>query len=316
MSPATPGLRLPRRPLRSLMIGDTDRYFSPYIHGVAAGCGELGIWHSAISIRNKGEVIRERIRDVKPDLLWTHVLLWPPGDAPPAGSLLSMCADARANGALVMIHDGDVKGATRYPQDLSGAVDLALCNHLHDRSAWNVPALYWPYACFPQRQIADPTTDLLCDVAFAGQLGGGLYGGRTALVEALRQSGASVRVFDGTPATGGNTLLRTPSVAASATTVLGFGRPGQGEWVDTRVFQYPGAGGLLLHDDVREFLTPWEHYVPYTTGSKDSIVEALARVKAMTPTERAAFRLRAFAHGQEHHSYTARIRQVLSAVEW
>lgn len=308
----------PRRPLRSLLIGDCDHYFSPYIHGVAAACGCLGVYHSAVSIRSSYEVLRQRIVDVRPDVLWTHMLLWPPTGTPSVPILLGLCAEARrAFGTKVIVHDGDVKGPTRHPQDISGSVDLALLNHNFDRSPWRVPTLHWPYAAFPQDQIAAPDPAFSADIVFTGQVvasGRSIYGGRTALIEALRASGLSLKVFDGTPGTGGNTLLRTPEVSASALTVLGYGRPGTGGWIDVRVFQYPGAGALLLHDDVQDFLIPWEHYVPYRSGSAASVVEAVNRVKAMPAAERQAFREQAFRFGQEHHSYTARVRVVLQCL--
>ncbi|MDP3767151.1 MAG: glycosyltransferase [Dehalococcoidia bacterium] len=301
------------RPLRSLLIGDCDFYFSPFIHGVAAACGKLGILHSQINIRATASLIAQRIEDVQPDLIWGHMLLWPPGGAPPVPALLDLCAKARKRGAFVAIHDGDIKEKTRWAQDVSGAVDLALCNHRHDRIQWRVPVMHWPYAAFPQDDLAPPREDWRCEVAFAGQLGRGIYDTRTRLVEGMKGSGLKVWIFDGTPATGGNTLLRTPDLAASATCVLGAGRPEVAGWLDTRVFQYPGAGAILLHDDVGGFLEPWVHYAPYVGGSVASATDAARRVIALSDADQHTMRLRALAHVQARHSYTARVQQVIDA---
>jgi hypothetical protein len=318
--------------LRSLLVGDTDHYLSPYIHGVAAASGRLGILHSQISIRVGIDRILRRIEDVRPHLLWTHMLLWPPKGSPQASVLLAACTMARRRyGTKVVIHDGDLKERTRFPQDISSGVDLALLNHRHPRTAWKVPTLYWPYACFPQEKLAAPVEALRCRLAFAGQLASipfrlpgppaGIYDARSQFVRILEGREVGMRVFDGSD---GNTLLRTADLAVSAGAVLGYGRPGS-DWVDNRVFQYPGAGGILLHDDVPDDagMEPWDasgdhitgHYIPYESGNPDSVAAALDCLAAAPETVRQGLRKRAFVHGQKHHSYTARVQQVLAALD-
>lgn len=297
--------------LRSLMIGDCDHYLSPYIFGVQQGMARLGHWHSQISIRQPAHLIEQRIVDVHPDIIWTHMLLWAPAGAPATPELLQVVERAARRGAKVVIHDGDYKPDARFPHDLSSWCALALCNHRFDRSAWRVPTLHWPYFAFAQERIEEPKPALRCGLFFAGRLGtDAVYGDRTALVEEIKRAGVSVRI----PADG-NTLFRTAEVAASADAVLGFGRPGTSGWVDTRVFQYPGAGGILLHDDVAGYLEPWVHFVPYESGSAASAVEALERLAAARESERQVLRERAFAHVQSQHSSTARVQQVLGALE-
>lgn len=309
---AVVGVRRVTRPLRSLLLGDTDHYFSPYIFGVAQACGRMGIWHSQVSIRVPIGVIAQRVRDVRPDLLWTHMLLWPPEGAPRVESLLSVCAEARRRGAFVLVHDGDVKERTRHPSDISDAVDLALCNHTHDRSAWRVPGIRWPYGAFPQDRLADPVADFACDIAFAGQVSDeAIYADRSRFLGALAATGVRLRIFDGSD---GNTMLRTPESAASATTIIGTGRGIPG-WTDTRVFQYPGAGAILLHDEADEFLAPGVHFMPYRRGDVASAVEAFRRVASWTPMQREAFRWTSLCYVQDRHSYVARVRQVIAARE-
>jgi len=288
------------------MVGDCDHYFSPYMLGVAQACGALGIWHDQISIRNSVDQISDRILDVRPDLLWTHMMLWAPSGSPRVEALLDLCAAARARGAYVLLHDGDYKERTRYPKDVSSAVDLALCNHRHDRSAWGVPTVWWPYAAFPQSRLAEPVEELRCDVAFAGQLGDGIYAERTRMILELRRRGIDVRVFG----EGGNTLLRTPEIAASARCVLGFGRPQIPGWVDTRVAQYAGAGAVLVHDDVAGMLTAG-HFIPYDSGDVDSLEGAVRLALAMSDDDRLQMRCRAFDEAQTCNSWVSRAEQVL-----
>lgn len=296
------------------MLGDCDHYLSPYIFGVAQGMTRLGHWHSSVSIRQPLSVIEQRIADVRPDILWTHMLLWPPPGSPPVAELVALVERAAKRGARVIIHDGDYKAPTRYPQSLATWCALALCNHAFDRSAWKVPALRWPYFAFAQDRIADPDPALACGLFFAGQVARGpVYAERTRLLDAL--SSARPVQFRIAAERDGNTLLRTAEIAASAGAVLGFGRPGVAGWVDTRVFQYPGAGAILVHDDVAGYLEPWVHFVPYRSGDADSVVGALAELARRSESERRALRQRAFDFVQERHSSVARVAEVLARLE-
>lgn len=294
------------------MIGDCDHYLSPYIFGVSQGMARLGHWHSQVSIRQPVDVIAKRIADLRPHVIWTHMLLWPPGGQGLAAQLVEMMTKASRDGAKVIIHDGDYKEPTRYPVDLRSWCSLALVNHGFDRSAWRVPTLRWPYFAFDQESILPSDPKWACGIFFAGSGGHGpVYGRRTEFIDKLRASGIAVR----SPLPqDGNTLFRTATIAASADTVIGFGRPGVTGWVDTRVFQYPGAGAILLHDDVAGYLEPDVHFLPYQSENAPSVIEALRKLRAMSSAERTAMRLRAFRYVQEHHSATARVKAALSAI--
>jgi len=300
------------RPLRSALIGDCDFYCSEVIFGVGQALALAGAWHTTINIRQDIGTIAKRLREMDPDICWTHMLLWSPGSQGTSKTtdLLCLLSDWRAKrGTKVFLHDGDARGETRFPTDISPAVDLALCNHTADRSAWKIPQLHWPYFAFYQKEIAQPVPEYTCDLAFAGRLDGGpMYQARTELVYGLQDKlGARMKVFPGGDQ---HTLFRTPELAASAGAILGYGRPERNGWLDVRVLQYPGAGGVLLHDDVGGLLEPGVHYVPYQSGQRDSVLEALAIAKETGPAIRAA----AFTFVQEHHSATARVRTALAAV--
>lgn len=299
--------------MRSLMLGDCNHYASPYMRGVADASSRLGIEHYEVSIRQPIEQLARVLGALKPDLIWTHMLLWPPPGAPPVEDLVALMEREARRGARIVIHDGDCKERTRHPHNLAAWCSLALVNHGHDRSAWGVPVLGWPYFAAVQERIADADPAWNCDLFFAGQLGTGpVYAARSALLEGIRAAGVKLRQ---PTALDGNTLSKTPTIAASADAVLGFGRPEATGWVDTRVFQYPGAGGILVHDDAGGYLEPWVHFVPYQSGSSASVVEALGRLRAMPERERRSIRERAFAFVQRHHNSIARVHQVLRALE-
>ena len=105
---------------------------------------------------------------------------------------------------------------------------------------------------------------------------------------------------------------------------IGFGRPEVPGWIDTRVFQYPGAGGVLLHDDVGQVivfkqherhlhmtweapLEPGEHYIPVKRYDVDSILAGLELAHRNGPKIRKA----AFAWVQAKHTYVQRVDVVL-----
>jgi len=293
------------------MLGDCENYVSPYMRGIAQAMKLLGHVHTEMSIRSPARVIDQRLRLWKPDVIWTHMLLWPPPGSPPVSDLVAAVAAAAARGSKVVIHDGDAKQPTRYAHSLAKWCSLALVNHGFDRSAWRVPVLKWPYFAMKQCEIARPVEALKCELFFAGTLGGGVYSARTALLDAIKARGVSITV----PPQGENTLDRTAEIAASAGAVLGFGRPSVPGWCDVRVFQYPGAGGILIHDDVQGYLDPWTHFVPYRSGDADSLVEALKALRLLSDDERAAMRQRAFERVQAEHSSVARARQALAALE-
>ena len=299
--------------LRSLAIGDCDHYVSPYLIGVREAMARLGHEHREVSIRQPVQVLARAVDESRPNILWTHMLLWAPQPgSPPVDRLVNLMERAARGGARVIVHDGDYKDRCRHPHSLNSWCALALVNHAFDRSPWCVPTLRWPYFAQVQDEIAQPDPAWACDLFFAGQLGKGpVYAERTRFLNAISKTSGQLRM---PTERDGNTLAITPAIAASADAILGFGRPGVRGWVDTRVFQYPGAGGILIHDDVAGYLEPWVHYVPYQSGDAASVVDALARLRSLQEPERRALRERAFAYVQEKHNSVARVRQVLAAV--
>lgn len=294
-----------RRPLRSVFLGDLT-YCSAYRFGVQQGMTLLGAWHRDVSIRDDAAAIDRQVREMRPDLIFTHMFLWPPANGQAAVyDLLDMAEIWRRGGAVVLVHDGDPRSRTRYPHDVSRSVDLALLNHARPVAEWNVPTVRWPYAAFVQEAIGAPLDDLRCDLAFTGRMReDGLYGPRSACVRALVDR-VGLRVFPGQD--GINSRMLVADVAASAAAMVGFGRPEVPGWIDTRVFEVPGAGGVLIHDDVGGLLEPGLHYVPCQRYDVDSVIAALETAKRDGDRLRAA----AFAHVQAHHTWRHRCREIV-----
>lgn len=308
-APAPPIERrtLPRRPLRSVFLGDLS-YCSAYRLGVGQGMAQLGAWHRDVSIRDDAADIDQQVREMAPDLIWTHMLLWPPLGGAPVHKLLTLAESWRKRfGAIVLVHDGDPRPRTRFPHDVSAAVDLALLNHSRPVPDWRVPSCRWLYAAFSQERIGDPVLDYRADLAFAGLMreDGDLYGPRTACVRALVER-IGMRVWPDD--SGINNRMLIADVAPSVIAMLGFGRPEAPGWVDTRVFSVPGAGGVLIHDDTGGVLEPHVHYVPCVRYDVDSVIEALAIARHRAPEIRRA----AFEHVQRSHTWRHRCEQVVS----
>lgn len=266
-----------------------------------------GAWHREVSILADPGEIDQQVREMCPDVVWTHMLLWPPANGPAGiADLLGMAERWRRGGTFVLVHDGDPRPRTRFPQDVSSAVDLALLNHDRAVSEWRVPTLRWRYGALVQAEIAEPLEAFRTDLVFAGLLRDGeLYGPRTACVQELARR-LGLRVYP--DASGLNNRFQTPEMAASATAIIGFGRPEAPGWIDTRVFTVPGAGGVLIHDDAGGILEPGRHYVPCVRYDVDSIATALEIAKR----EGGRIRCEGFAFVQAHHTYRERCQEVLA----
>jgi hypothetical protein len=302
---------LPRRPLRSMMLCNPS-YLSAYVLGVAQAMGQLGHWHRCVSVLDDADRITRQFEEMRPDVIWTHTVPWVPRGAPaPGWLLLELLANWRWRGARVVLHDGDPRTATRYPQDLSASFDVALCNHSLSRIEWRLPTLRWPYAAMAQREMAEPVESLRCHLLFAGivRKDDNLYSGRSEVLGILRERlGDRLTVRTGAV----NDRMQSADVAASAQAVLGFGRSEVPGWVDTRVFQYPGAGGVLIHDDVAEFLVPGVHFVPYERGADAaSTAQAIMLALEKVGHVEAELRARAFGHIQAHHTWRHRVEAAL-----
>ena len=294
--------------LRSVAIGDFTSYCSEYLFGVNQAMTMMGHFHIQIDYRNEIGVMDTKIKQVNPHIIWFHGVPTK-NDFKKTQMFLDLGERWKSRGAKVVIHDGDVSPNVKYPNNISDSADIVLCNHTNDRSVWGIKQLHWPYFAFVQDEIAKPCQEFVCDLAFAGKMGEELYADRSKIVRELkRKMGGRFKIFptDDIP----HTLYRTPELAASAGAVIGYGRPEANGWVDVRVFQYPGAGGVLIHDDVKGFLEPYVHYIPYKSGSVDSIIEAVE----ISKEKGGKIRMEGFRYVQQNHSAINRVSQVLKEV--
>ncbi len=299
---------MPRRPLRSVWLGN-PRYLSVYGLGVAQAMGIMGHWHRSVSIFDDLDTIKRQIEEMSPDVIWTHMILWPPKGARKPSQTLSILSDWKRRGTAVYLHDGDPR--ERDITDVNWAFSVALVNRsVEVGSHFNIPSIRWPYAAMVQKEIGPPRDEWACDLLFAGHMrDDSLYRERTTLVNALQQRlGQHMRVVS--PGAGAiNNRLLVADVAPSVGAILGFARPEVPGWIDTRVFQYGGSGGILIHDDAGEFLEPDVHYLKFDRkNAVESIVLAVEQAKS-----NGQIRHQAFTHIQANHTWIQRVDAALKA---
>jgi hypothetical protein len=301
-----------RRPLRSVMLCN-PRYLSAYVLGVGQAMGQLGHWHRPVSIFDDIGSIEKQVAEMAPDVIWTHTVAWPPPGAPDVDVMLGMLGRWKRRGTCVFLHDGDprarkIDGGV----DIEAAFSVALVNRKVDPAHWPIPSIRWPYAAMAQAAIGPRSAEWACDLFFAGHLRRDAegYGDRTKLVYALAaRLGRRMRVVS--PGGGDvNNRMQVADVAPSAGAVLGYGRPDVAGWIDTRIFQYAGAGGVLIHDDAGGVLEPGAHFLQFDPrNAEESVIACLARAVVEGP----AIRERAFAHVQAHHTWRHRVIEALAA---
>lgn len=279
--------------------------------------GLLGHWHRYVSVFDDAGSIEKQVDEMRPDVIWTHTTLWPPpgalaGEEHPAARFAAILGRWKRRGTAVFLHDGDPKPIRNVDIDIGSAYSIALVNRCVLRGdGWAaLPSIQWPYAAMVQREIGEPHSEWACDLLFAGHLrSDDFYGARTSYVFTLQQHlGSRMRIVSPGGGDANNRML-VAEVAPSANAVLGFGRPEVRGWIDTRVFQYPGSGGILIHDDAGDFLEPNVHYLCVERGDVAGVLAAVERAKVDGP----AMRERAFAHIQKHHTWVHRVEVALSA---
>ncbi len=300
----------PKRPIRSVFLGN-PRYLSVYALGVAQAMGAAGAWHRYVSLFDDVDSVRKQFDEMAPDVVWTHMALWPPAGAISVDDVIGILSYWKRRGACVYLHDGDPRERDVHPA-IASAFSIALVNRtVVDGAYHGIPAIKWPYAAMPQKQIGEPRTEWMCDLLFAGHdRDDALYGERTNLVRELQMKlGKRMRVVS--PGGGDvNNRMLVADVAPSANAVLGYARPEVPGWIDTRVWQFCGSGGVLIHDDAGEFVEPDVHYLKYDRNKAvESVLWCVERAKKEGPK----IRERAFAHIQANHTWSHRVEQALAA---
>jgi hypothetical protein len=313
--------------LRIACLGDYTTYFSWYLHGIMEGSILNGAWFRPINIRQSLESIEEQIDYFKPHLMFTHMIL---GQEIKCGhivyhreSLHKLLRKVKKRWGIKIAHqEGDPRGELRYEADVSDIIDLGLLNHsmIDKFSIWGIKCVHWPYFSMVQENLNDKNSLVECEVAFAGNLSQRSpehqHHGRYEFVNALSER-LKVKTFPND--TIGNTRFFTPEIASSAKAVLGihqgFNLHG---YLDTRPFQYIGAGALYFHDynpAINQFFEEGKHFIGYNRFDVNDFVEKFNYYTKENPEAGEKIRRQGFDYCQKYQTSKHRVGYAIDLLQ-
>jgi len=151
---------------------------------------------------------------------------------------------------------------------------------------------------------------------------GSAYGNRKSWIEGLRQQGIAVECFGHGWPNGPVAAEDIPRIMRSSVVSLNFGDsgvvmqgavPARSRQIKARVFEVPGAGGLLMTEQAEhldDYFHPGEEIVEF--DSLDALVEGIRTLLA-EPGRRDAIARAGHARCRREHSYEARFTDLLQA---
>ena len=315
--------------LRICTIGDFQNWFSYYLMGTIQGSILNGHLHYSIPIRQKSDNIQQQLNYYKPHIIFGHMLFAEKltdmmGNDLPREELHFVIVKAKKKwGCKVIMQEGDAKSEPRYPYPVNSLVDLCLVNsrrYEHFSKVYQIPCIHWPYFALNQETLSAGDDKFKHDVIFTGNVSARkdthLHKGRNEFIKNLSIAGVNIKIFPDEEI--GNTRFCSADLAVSCNAVLGIqhGLHVDG-YVDTRPFQYCGAGGLYFHSNcsgINQFFKPDYHYVPYDHMNVGSFI---AQYEKYTKDRESGNKIRAqaFAYTQKHHTAKHRIKMALDALE-
>jgi hypothetical protein len=229
----------------------------------------------------------------------------------------------RKLGFKMIYQEGDAKLSPRYPYPVNELVDLTLINSQQTEifsALLKVPCIHWPYFALNQTEMSPGDNLFRAPVVFAGNVSAGrranhLHHGRYEFIEKLKKH-VEVRVFPSENIK--NSRFSSQDVAASAEIVLGInqGLHVRG-YLDTRPFQYIGAGGLFFIDRspaMDLFFEPEVHYVPYARHSVESFIETRQIYFTHQRDQVKQIRRTGFEYVQKWHTAQKRVQLAIGTV--
>jgi hypothetical protein len=155
---------------------------------------------------------------------------------------------------------------------------------------------------------------------FAGNVSkrneGHLHHGRSEFITELSRR-IDIKIFPDDKF--GNTRFSTADIAASCDAVLGIqhGLHVDG-YLDTRPFQYCGAGGLYFHsecDAINQFFRPEYHFIQYQHMNVDSFMGKYDQYVRGDKEAVNKIRQQAFDYTQKYHTAKHRIADVINVLD-
>lgn len=315
--------------LRIATLGDFTKWHSYYLMGTAQGSILNGHLHYAISIRQHPRMIEDQLNAFKADVLFTHMLFSENlkdlyGEELTREDLHEVIVKIRKKwGTKVIMQEGDAKSDPRYPYPVNTLIDLCLVNNKlydHYHNVLKVPCIHWPYFALNQETLSTGNNLFRHNIIFTGNVSersiNHLHAGRANFIRRLSER-MDVKIFPDDNI--GNTRFCTADIAVSCNAVLGIHHGfNVNGYLDTRPFQYCGAGGLYFHsecDAINQFFRPYYHFVPYEHMNVQSFINQYNY--HMIENREAAIKIRqqAFEYTQKYHTAKHRIKMVLDILD-
>ncbi|MCK9371461.1 glycosyltransferase [Candidatus Dojkabacteria bacterium] len=314
--------------LRIATIGDFQKWHSYYLAGTVQGSILNGHLHYSISIRQGPENIEQQLNYYKPHVLFCHMLFSEnlkdiEGDNLNREDLHQVIMKAKRKwGTKIIIQEGDAKLEPRFPYPVDALVDLCLVNSRRYKEfsdILRVPCIHWPYFALNQESINIPNSSFGYNLVFTGNISrrneGHLHFGRAEFITELSNR-IDIKIYPDDKF--GNTRFSTAEIAASCNAILGIqhGMHVDG-YLDTRPFQYCGAGALYFHSEcsaINQFFKPGCHFVQYEHMRPDSFMNKY-NYYMEHPELGNKIRQQAFEYTQKYHTAKHRIKMALDVLE-
>ncbi|MEI7466366.1 MAG: glycosyltransferase [Burkholderiales bacterium] len=163
-------------------------------------------------------------------------------------------------------------------------------------------------------ELAEPLPSAGCtfDVSFVGSC----YGTRAARVQRLRDSGVNVECFGHGWPNGPVDAVRLRQIVRTSRVSLNFSEAGRGggRQIKARVFEVPGAGGMLLTEHAPQLARYFELDREIICFSNDAeLHEAVLRLLG-DPEERNAIAVAGHRRVVREHTYERRLAELLAKV--
>lgn len=318
---------------RILVLGKFRNYISWYLHGVIEGTIRNGWQSERVEIQNSKDLkewrhiadIKEQIVRFRPHVIFTNSLFGEGREY--YNGLLEMLHDVKKRTGVKICHQmGDPRMEPRFTEDISSSVDLALFNFGDEdilakyKSIWKIPCYFWPMACWYQKyfSIGDP----LYDLVFTGNRSpSGRYKKRTKFLNECVNADKDFKFhwFPDEDRGIKNTRFITSEIAASSKAILGLPIGEEFKlYLDTRPFQYGGAGALIFQWGLSGYRRLFKHgeYLLLLDNMQVEELSKLYRYYCVDhPKEGFIIRERMFNFMQTYHNYRNRVKDVVDILE-
>lgn len=305
--------------IRIACIGDYTARYSYFTAGIMEGAIRLGHWFRPIPLVQPISQIENQVYYFQPHIIFAHQLF---GQYHALDEMKNLLKRIRQKDIKIILHAGDPKPEPRFKENISECINMGLINsNMVDifSEIWDVPCYHWPYFCLQQERIADLDERYKAEVSFSGNVTKRddpehPHHGRAEFIKKVKHE-LGMRIYPNKFVA--NSRFLTPVVAASSNAVLGIhiGWNVNG-YIDTRPFQYIGAGALYFHDRcaaIDQFFTDGVHYVGYEAGNVESFIDRFRYYINQYPEKALLIRQTGFNYCQKNYNTMVRVRQ---ALEW